>query len=180
MAWTSPATWTAGQVVGAADLNSQLRDNMSYLLNGRPKQVIKRDNAGDYTTTSSSFVAIDSTNLAITLTLSGTIALLMFSGMFNGGFNSSYGPHTALDFDIDGTRYLSAGNEGFGSYNSAVNNNSGKVINTIMALVTGLSVGSHTFKVFWKTTDTQTSTLYAGSGVSEVDSIPTFSAVEIG
>ncbi len=31
MAWTAPATWSTAQVVTAADLNAQLRDNMSVL-----------------------------------------------------------------------------------------------------------------------------------------------------
>lgn len=31
MAWTDPQTWTAGSILTAAELNEQLRDNMSYL-----------------------------------------------------------------------------------------------------------------------------------------------------
>lgn len=31
MAWTTPDTWTAGQVVTAADFNEQIRDNMLFL-----------------------------------------------------------------------------------------------------------------------------------------------------
>ena len=31
MAYTSPATWTGGQLVSATDLNTQLRDNMLFL-----------------------------------------------------------------------------------------------------------------------------------------------------
>jgi len=31
MAWTAPVTWTAAQLVYAADLNAQLRDNLLHL-----------------------------------------------------------------------------------------------------------------------------------------------------
>jgi hypothetical protein len=31
MAWTAPATWTTGQVVTAANLNEQIRDNETYI-----------------------------------------------------------------------------------------------------------------------------------------------------
>ena len=31
MAWTPPKTWTIGELVSAADLNAQVRDNMTHL-----------------------------------------------------------------------------------------------------------------------------------------------------
>ena len=31
MAWTTPKTWSLGQLVNAADLNEQIRDNMLHL-----------------------------------------------------------------------------------------------------------------------------------------------------
>ena len=31
MAWTAPKTWTLGELVSAADLNEQVRDNMGHL-----------------------------------------------------------------------------------------------------------------------------------------------------
>jgi hypothetical protein len=31
MAWTTPRTWAIGQLVSAADLNEQIRDNFSHL-----------------------------------------------------------------------------------------------------------------------------------------------------
>lgn len=33
MAWTTPRTWTAGEVVTASMMNEQIRDNMTYLKN---------------------------------------------------------------------------------------------------------------------------------------------------
>lgn len=31
MAWTTPKSWTVGELVSAADLNEQIRDNMDHL-----------------------------------------------------------------------------------------------------------------------------------------------------
>ncbi len=31
MAWTAPKTWTVGELVSAADMNVQLRDNLNHL-----------------------------------------------------------------------------------------------------------------------------------------------------
>jgi hypothetical protein len=31
MAWVTPRTWTVGQLVSAAELNEQLRDNLNHL-----------------------------------------------------------------------------------------------------------------------------------------------------
>lgn len=32
MAWTTPRTWSIGQLVNAADLNEQIRDNLNHLI----------------------------------------------------------------------------------------------------------------------------------------------------
>jgi hypothetical protein len=168
MGWTTPATWNPGQVVSATDLNTHLRDNLNYLLSGRARQVIKRDNNANYATTSTSFVDIDSTNLAITLNLSGTAVLLVFTAVGN----TLAGGTPIIDFDIDSTRFASGGTEGLGIVPH-------RTVGTIVALVTGLSAGNHTFKVKWKTAS-NTAALYAGNGTAGDDFIPTFEAVEIG
>jgi hypothetical protein len=168
MGWTLPATWNPGQVISATDLNTHLRDNLNYLFSGRPRQTIKRDNNANYTTTSTSFVDLDATNLSITLNLSGSAVLLLFTAISTTGG----GGVAFVDFDIDGTRFAAGGADGLGS----LGNRTGA---TIAVLVTGLSAGNHTFKVKWKA-NTGAATIYAGSGVAGDDFIPTFSAVEIG
>jgi hypothetical protein len=83
----------------------------------------------------------------------------------------------AFDFDIDGTRYASAGADGL----AALHPGSLPHVVTMIALVTGLSAGSHTFKIQWKVlTGGQTGTLRAGNGTGGQDYIPAFWAVEVG
>ncbi len=161
--WTSPVTWNPGQVVAASDLNAQLRDNLIYLF-ARPQGVVKRDNGASYTTTSTSFVDIDGTNLKITLNISGSAVLLGFTGC---GYLAQF------DFLIDSTRYASAGADGLVDAGGAL----GPIC--MIGLVTGLAAGSHTFKVQWKVTG-GTGALYAGNGTGGQDFIPTFWASEVG
>src|SRR5436309_5601123 len=42
MAWTAPATWTVGQLVTAATMNTHVRDNLKYL-KGQAGQVAIED-----------------------------------------------------------------------------------------------------------------------------------------
>lgn len=75
MAWTTPKTWATSELVTAAMMNTHLRDNLGYLLAGRPAAVAMSRTA--YTTTSTSMVDVDATNLKIVLTPSGSRALVM-------------------------------------------------------------------------------------------------------
>jgi hypothetical protein len=159
MAWTTPITWTAGTVVGAANLNEQLRDNFNYLLS-RPRQAIKRTAGADYTTTSTSFVNIDATNLSINLTMSGSAVLVAFSGVLRQTES------VFLDFSVDGTRHANTSNGiGVATLTSTANDQlAGYTI-----LVTGLSVGSHTFNAMWR--------VASGTGVLRAINSPVFFSV---
>jgi hypothetical protein len=152
--------------VTASDLNTYLTDNLIYL-RGRPNSAVRRDNNANYTTTSGAFVNIDATNLSITLTTYGSAVLLGFTGVLNTSGNDGY-----LDFTIDGARYGSAGD--------GIAQISGSVDRTVsmLALVTGLAAGSHTFKVVWGV-GSGTLTLRSGNGVTFQNLIPSFFAVEV-
>ncbi len=170
-AWTTPATWAASQLVTATDLNVQMRDNLGYLF-ARPQAVVKRDNNANYTTTSGTFVDIDSTNLKITLTISGSTVLLAFVGTFVHSGNNIF-----LDIDVDGARVGSAGGSGLAGASFSTPGNQTTI--PLIILVTGLAPGAHTFKVQWAVS-AGTGTLFSGSGTGGQDYIPVFSAVEVG
>jgi hypothetical protein len=168
MSWTTPKTWAVDELVTASALNSHLRDNLNYLF-GRPKQSVKRDNNVAYTTTSTSFVDVDSTNLKLTLTLTGSSVLIGFTAVPATVNNIGF-----LDFAVDGARYASEGTEGL----AAVEPNS-YVPMTMTALITGLSAGSHNFTVQWRVNGGSMA-IRAGSGAAGYDQIPTFWAIEVG
>jgi len=57
MAWVTPSTWAIGQLVSAADLNEQIRDNLSHL-----KLLVNDD--GEIPALSSTYIAdLSGTNL---------------------------------------------------------------------------------------------------------------------
>ena len=174
MGWSTPATFSTGQLIGATDLNTYVRDNTNYLL-ARPKNAIKRDNNANYTSTSTSFVDIDGTNLAIVLSISGTTVLLNFQAVYT--YNGGTYVTAAFDFTVDGSRYAAGGVDGLMLSPNTSTGKDGFI--SMTALVTGLSAGSHTFKVQWKAQTAGTIGLFDGNNTSGQDFIPSFIAVEV-
>ncbi len=161
MAWTNPKTWMAGEVVGANDLNEQLRDNMSYL-HSRPHQRIVRTATADYTTTSTTFVDIDSTNLSITLTVSSGTVMVGFSAVTLVNTWTSF-VMPAFNFTIDGVPFTTAP-RGVICYDQSPLAASFDRPVSYTVLVTDLTVGTHTFRPQWRNIATSgTITLYAVS-----------------
>jgi hypothetical protein len=152
MTWTTPQTWVAGSVVSAAQLNEQLRDNLTYLLS-RPHQRIIR-NAG-YSTTSTSFVDIDSTNLSITLTLSSGAVLVGLEA--NVSYDAGGGSRPVFDITIDGARYANAVATGLGGITGPSGAFTAHLSFTV--LVVGLTVGSHVFRPVWRNSVTGATSL---------------------
>ena len=134
-------TYIVNAVLSAAQLNANIRDNLLYLLQGRPITVINRTGSSDYTTTSTSFVDVDAANLIITqYSQSGRVKLSVTLATLAA---------VATDFDItvDGTR--AGGAAGLVRQIGASDGGSTRPI-TILFIFTGLSVGNHTFKLQWK------------------------------
>lgn len=99
--------------------------------------------AGNYTTTSTTFVDVDSTNLSITLTCSGKPVLLIFAG---SGGNNSGGNLTVFDFTVDGTR-LGGSNSGAWYEQQKVTDYGSPLFFAVPYTPTA---GEHTFRVQWR------------------------------
>jgi hypothetical protein len=148
MAWTTPATWVAGTVLEAADLNEQLRDNMIYVHAGKPAtQLIVY--GGDYTGSGSGWVDVDAANLSVTLsTTTGRVLVVGAAAV-----SASSGHNVGVGFSLDGVLWHIA--HGYGDLTPETV--------PINVLVLGLSVGSHTFRLQWNPFGTS-STLSANAG----------------
>lgn len=165
MAWTTPKTWVNNEPLTASDLNTHLRDNLNAL-KAPPAAQYTLDESSNYTTTGSSFVNIDGTKLSLTIVTSGGDVLIGFTGSVNpGGFI------TYFDVEMDGTRI--GGNDGI----LAVASSNVTPI-PLVYLKTGVSAGSHMFKLQWKTSG-GTTTLYAGAGTASYDLHPQFWVREV-
>jgi hypothetical protein len=148
MAWTAPKTWVVGEAMTAADMNAHLRDNM-LALKSPPTALVKLDEPNDYTTTSTTFVAVDTSRLSLSLTtMGGDVMIVFFANIANTT------QATFLDIEFDGV--MMGGDEGLGRAPIAHS------FHSICILKTGVSAGLHTIRVMWRVSSASTSVLYAG------------------
>lgn len=173
MTWTDPnlVNWDVGDPITSADMKAYVRDNLLELKDP-PSAEYTLNETSDYTTTSTTFVDVDSTNLALTINTNGGDVLVVF----NGSFKCSQSMKISLDIEVDGTRH--AGDDGLiqhGVYNSAA---ASQPSISFVYLIKDLEAGSHTFKLQWKV-NTGTGTLYAGAGTSGEDLHPQFWVREV-
>ncbi len=152
--WTAMNALVTGDLVTEEDM-AALRGNLHYLLDPNKARLI-HNNGASYTTTSTTFVDIDSANLSITLQTHGGPVLVTFAANAYAS-NASY--RVRFDLSVDGTRYtgmplglLQACNLG--------NDVAAATPIAFAVLVTGLEAGSHTFRPQWCVT--------SGSSVSLV------------
>ncbi len=169
MAWTTPKTWTS-EPLTSADLNTHLRDNLEFLKDP-PTAHYECVETADYTTTSTTFVDIDETNLSFTLETEGGDVLIGFHGMVQ--VNSSSKRTIAFDVAIDGERL-----GGIAGIHIVYGLNTEKLPVSFVRLVTSLSAGSHTFSLQWRVSASQ-ATLYAGAGSGDTDIVPQFWVREV-
>jgi len=154
MGWTTPRTWATGELVTAVLLNEQMRDNESYVHSGKPLVKVVRNSGSTYSTTSGTFADIDTSNLTATLSVTTGRVLLSFVGCFYASASSKM---LGLDFTVDGTRI--GGSNGITQENLDTNARS----ISLLLPYSGLSVGSHTFRVQWNVAAGGTAFLFASS-----------------
>lgn len=169
MSWTTPKTFVTGESLSAADLNTNVKDNTNAL-KSPPSDDYVVDEVANYTTASTSFVDVDGTNLSLSITTTGGDVMIGFAGAAsNSGDNNG----VYLDVEIDGN--LFADDDGILAVTAGANYLSNM---SFVVVATGLSPGSHTFKLQWKTT-AGTSTMWAGAGTANLDVHPRFWIREI-
>jgi hypothetical protein len=173
MAWSTPPTFSTSELVPASKL-TQLSDDLSYLLN-RPKASTFRDNGATYTTTSTSFTPIDSTNLSYAINMSGSVALITVLGQTDDN-----GTNQTLFFDIE----VDAVRLGAGATDGLCGNQHGTISaaddSLSMAVIrSGLTASSHTFRPVWRVSG-GTGRIHSGNGVAGTDYLLHFGVAEIG
>ena len=174
MAWTTPRTWVASELVTATLLNTHLRDNLVALKNP-PSDNYELDEVSDYQTSSTSFTAVDSDNLTLAITTNGGDVMCHFHGVVYPGLGAT----TRVYFNLEVDDVLLVANDGICGYetNSADGANDDDTI-SFTRLITGLSAAQHTFRLMWKVSS-GTATLYAGAGTPGWDVHPQFWVREI-
>lgn len=140
MGWTSPKTWVDEELVSAALLNTHLRDNLAYLL---PKTIGRQGYfiPSPISTTSTSFVDADATNLKVTGQLAGSALWALVGPIICLG-NAGYA-HPYLDLILDST--TRAGNSSGGLWRAYATNVGETAF--LMGFWSGLSPGTHDVKL---------------------------------
>ncbi len=169
MAWTSPKTWTS-EPLTSADLNTHLRDNLEALKDP-PTAHYEAAELADYTTTSTTFVDVDESNLRFTLETHGGDLLVGFHGYVTCNVSSLR--TISFDVEVDGTRQ--GGDAGI---QAAQVNSSNRQPVSFVHLITGLDAGSHTISLQWRISSA-TATLFAGASTGETDVVPQFWVREV-
>lgn len=170
--WVSPRTWTAGELITASIMNTHVRDQFTALKTPASGYSIINEGA-DYTTTSTSFVDIDATDLILTFTTGGGDVLLFFMGSIQ---HATVGARNYFDIHESVAAARLGGDDGL--LEVGVANASAGMPLTLCYRATGLAAVSHAFKVQWKTS-TGTVTMYAGAGTANHDVHPIFFGYEI-
>lgn len=166
MAWVNPITWTVNQLVTAANLNEQIRDNMNAIVAGNTAS------AAMSTSINPAANVTDVVSVALT-THGGPVLMWHQGGIITNSTGISQGnAYLAAYVDGSGQSQFSAIIPVFGN---ALPNATATHLMPGMALITGLSAASHTFS--WRDTvgDGSSSWSYSGTAVPLVIKV-----VEIG
>lgn len=155
MAWTTPKTWSS-EPLTSIDLNTYVRDNQNHLKDRLDAGVSRVISEGQVlSTTANDFVDVDATKLALTLTTHGGDVLLGFTGTVLHVNNNST---THFNMAVDGVDYIA--DDGFIGIKTAYNSDNQRVKPlSFVLLIAGLSAGSHSFRLRWKTSRGNTASM---------------------
>ena len=167
MAWTTPKTWSS-EPLTSLDLNTYVRDNQNHLkdrLDNSAQRIVS--STTKFTSNSQDFVDVDAAKLALTLETHGGDVLVGFTGAVQ---NSATFGSTYFNLAVDGVDYIA--DDGI-ARSSPTSTGSAQESVTFVILVSDLAAGSHTFKIRWKASSGNTSSM------NVVDLHPQFWAKEI-
>jgi len=155
MAWTTPKTWSS-EPLTSIDLNTYVRDNQNHLKDRLDAGVSRVISEGQVlSTTANDFVDVDATKLALTLTTHGGDVLLGFTGtvQHTGGSASTY-----FNVAVDGVDYIA--DDGLVGMKNAYSGDATRIKPlSFVLLISGLSAGSHSFRLRWKTSRNNTASM---------------------
>ena len=139
MTWTDPKTdWSNGDLVTADDMN-EIGENLAVVRN---LPTVAHTTTADISANAGEFVDVDSANLNLTLNTNGGDVLVHF----HGTVELHNGERATFDIDVDGSRQ---GGD-IGILHSGIHQAGIHKAFSFTRLVQGLSAGSHSVKLQWK------------------------------
>lgn len=148
--WVTPVDFASKQVIGKTELN-QIMENMRYLFKTPRSQVTQQ--SGTYSTTNTSFEAVDTSFFRLELNLNVTCDVLVWCQVITRQTSNIYGENM-LDVLQDGTTYLSSLTgtpltDGIARMGSRYSNGSYKTYGGLW-LWEDIAAGDHYWDLMWK------------------------------
>jgi hypothetical protein len=163
MTWTTPRTWTAGEKVTAALLNTHLKDNLDALKNP-PKLLVANTNGSNFTTTSTTFANISTTYFEVTITtaVEGDVVIGGHFSIRCSGSATTRIVTLELVRETSGVTTSLTGGQGFMVLQGATGTTHPVTLNF---LAEDVPAGTHKFRLQWKVENVaDTATLFAQNG----------------
>lgn len=139
MAWTTPRTWTTGEVVTAAIMNTHVRDNLDDL--DRRTTLSGNTIATAETTTSTAYADLTTSGPAVTVTVGANGRALV--ALYASAANTADTGAVFMSFAVSGATTIAAG-DGFALAYSPPSAGTGMRA-SVVSLRSGLNSGSNTF-----------------------------------
>ncbi len=168
--WSSPRSWSTGELVSASLMNTHVRDNLEFL-KGPPTDQDVVNLGADITAAVTSFADLDATNLDIQITSAGGDIMIGFSGSI---INST---PTSCMFDVievGGSRI--GGDDGL--FVVTPSTATQRLPVNFVVLLTGIAAGVHRYRIQQRSVS-GTTTLHAGAGTANSDNHPRFWVREV-
>jgi len=162
MPWTTPANWSSIPVPGVSDMNTQVRDNLNFLLNGKALAGSSFLNQVWSLTSTTTLTQIDGTNLTTTVNVTTGRLIVELDTQIQTSNNGSGG---TLFLYLDGA---AATGQGMDTTHGIAD----LPVNTQLQfarqfILTGLSAASHTVSLYWKV-GAAGETIYLGNWSSPI------------
>lgn len=170
MAWNAPVTWVANAVLTAAQLNAQLRDNISETAPAKAttagshfvtvgansiaeRRIVTASVATSQGTSSTTYVDLTTPGPSVTLT-TGTNALIWINARINSGNASN---QALASFNVSGASAISAGDaRAMVCVSSPITQRYG-----ICVQIATLTPGTNTFKMLYRTGNTDNTATFS-------------------
>ena len=133
MAWTTPRTYTTGEVITAATLNTDHRDNLLDL--DRRTKAVANTVLTSESTTSTTYAALATPGPAVTVSTGTSCFITLTAQIYNSGAGLAF-----MAFDISGATTVAASD-----VQSLTTRGTNELQLSVSYLVTGLTPGSNVF-----------------------------------
>jgi hypothetical protein len=157
--------------VTVAQFNQQIRDNLLALKNPPTQVASPSDN---YTTSSTTFVDVDTDDFRCDVTLAGTVALVWFvCAVQHTDTNGS------INFNISVDNVDQYGDDGIFGVRPMDFTTSHRTPVTIVHRLTGITPGTRTFRMRWKTSGATATLLSHGASINGGNFYTQFGVTEL-